>query len=139
MALCHSLLFFLIKQSGLNQAVYFYISSKTTLRYSVFNFPLKDNIVETKYSISNFSKNWHYTIQFYILRSETTWFKRCSLFLSFLKNDIILFSEHSVSSDKTRWFKPSSFVLNFLKKDVTLFNTEFTFKTRHGSNQVAYF
>ena len=70
---------------------------------------------------------------------EATWFKLCSLVLSFLKNDIILFSEHPVSSDKTRWFKPSSFVLHFLKKDVTLFNTEFTLKTQHGSNQVAYF
>ena len=84
--------FLLKRQHGSNQIVHFYIFWKSTLRCSVLNFFWKDNMVETKNSISKFYQKWHDGIQFSIFAEKRTLFKPSSLFVNFLKNDIILSS-----------------------------------------------
>ena len=66
-------------------------------------------MVQTKEFISKFSKKSHYAVQF------------------------------SFFSEKTTWFKPSSLYLSFPKNDIALFSSEFSLKRQHGSNQVVYF
>ena len=96
-------------QNGCNGLVYFQICSEIPLCYSVLNFLRKDNMVQTRESISKFSLTWYEAIQF------------------------------SVFSEKKRWFKPSSLFLNFLKSDIRLFSSQFSLRKKHGSNEVVYF
>ena len=70
---------------------------------------------------------------------KTTWFKPSSLFVNFLKNDIMLFSWHLMFSEKTTWFKPSSPFLNFVRSHIMLFSFQFSLRRQHGWNEVVHF
>ena len=50
----------------------------------------------------------------------------------------MLFSYHKFLSEKTTWFKPSSLFRSFLKSEIGLFSSKLSLKIKHGSNQLLY-
>ena len=102
------------------------------LRCSVHNFLWKDNMVQTKQSISRF------------LKSDITLFSsQFSPKTQLVSNELVCFWIFL----KMTWrysvlyflFKPSSPFLHFLNNDITLFHSQFFLKRQHGWDQVVYF
>ena len=125
------------KQHGSNRIVNFYVFSKMTLCCSVLIFLWKDNMLQTKHSISKFSQKWDDVFQFSIFFENTRCFKPSSLVMYFRKNDItLLISQFFLK--KNNMAQTNYLISNFLKVEITFFSSRFSLKRQHVWKQVVY-